>query len=68
MEKYGTDKPDLRFDLELTDVSNTVVKSEFGVFKQVVEKGGIVKCVVAAAEFGRKSNLKDFVVETCFTQ
>jgi aspartyl-tRNA synthetase len=46
MSKYGCDKPDLRFGLELHDVSEIVVKSDFGVFKDVVSNKGIVKCII----------------------
>ena len=45
MDKYGSDKPDLRFGLELVDVASIVAKSDFQVFKQVIEKGGLVKAV-----------------------
>jgi aspartyl-tRNA synthetase len=40
MERFGTDKPDLRFGLELKDVSEIVSKSEFKVFRGAVESGG----------------------------
>jgi len=45
MDKYGSDKPDLRFGLELVDVRSIVAKSDFQVFKSVIEKGGLVKAV-----------------------
>jgi len=56
MEKYGSDKPDLRYALEFTDVSELVAKCEFKVFAEVVKKGGVVSalCVPGAAEFSRK--------------
>jgi aspartyl-tRNA synthetase len=47
MEKYGSDKPDLRFGLEIGDLSDIAVKTEFGVFKSVVADGGKVKGIVA---------------------
>ncbi len=47
MEKYGSDKPDLRFGLEIGDISDIAVKTEFGVFKSVVADGGKVKGIVA---------------------
>jgi aspartyl-tRNA synthetase len=47
MEKYGSDKPDLRFGLEISDLSDIAVKTEFGVFKSVVNEGGKVKGIVA---------------------
>jgi aspartyl-tRNA synthetase len=45
MAKYGTDKPDLRFGLELHDVSDLVAGEEFKVFTGALEKGGMVKAV-----------------------
>lgn len=47
MGKYGSDKPDLRFGLELKDVSDIVVNSGVKVFASVVEKGGQVKALNA---------------------
>ena len=49
MEKYGSDKPDLRFGLEISDLSDIAVKTEFGVFKTVVAEGGKVKGIVLRA-------------------
>ena len=43
MSRYGSDKPDLRYGLELTDVAEIVLKSEFQVFKTAIDDGGIVK-------------------------
>ncbi len=56
MEKYGTDKPDLRFGMELHDVSDVFAKSGFKVFQSALEAGGVIKCVVApkSAEMSRK--------------
>jgi aspartyl-tRNA synthetase len=45
MDKYGVDKPDLRLDLTLCDVSAPSGKSGFGIFEKVVQGGGIVKCL-----------------------
>jgi aspartyl-tRNA synthetase len=47
MDRYGLDKPDIRFGLELCDVSDIVEKSDFKVFADVVKKGGIVKALNA---------------------
>jgi aspartyl-tRNA synthetase len=47
MSKYGSDKPDLRFGLELQDVSDIVVNSGVKVFASVVEQGGQVKALNA---------------------
>jgi aspartyl-tRNA synthetase len=55
-ERYGVDKPDVRFGLELIDVSEIVSKSEFGVFTSAISSGGKVKCINAkgCAKFSRK--------------
>ncbi|MBL0219018.1 MAG: aspartate--tRNA ligase [Myxococcales bacterium] len=45
MDKYGVDKPDLRLDLVLCDVSAPSAKSGFKIFESVVAGGGIVKCL-----------------------
>ena len=45
MEKYGSDKPDLRFGMELVELSDTFRESEFGVFKNAVQAGGAVKAI-----------------------
>ncbi|MEW6672855.1 MAG: aspartate--tRNA ligase [Thermodesulfobacteriota bacterium] len=54
--RFGLDKPDVRFGLELKDVSDIVAKSGFKVFSSVVEKGGIVKALNAKGciEMSRK--------------
>jgi aspartyl-tRNA synthetase len=56
VERYGSDKPDLRFGMELIDVSETFAKSEFKVFQSALETGGVVKCIVApgCADYSRK--------------
>ena len=56
VERYGTDKPDLRFGMELMDVSDVFTKSEFKVFQSAFEAGGVVKCIVApgCAGYSRK--------------
>jgi aspartyl-tRNA synthetase len=56
VDKYGTDKPDMRFGMELTDVSDVFAESEFRVFKSALEAGGVVKCIVApkSADMTRK--------------
>lgn len=45
MDKYGSDKPDTRFGLELFDVSDIMANSTFEAFKSVVEKGGTVRAI-----------------------
>jgi len=56
MNKYGTDKPDLRFSLELADVTQIVIDSDFEVFTNVIKNKGKVKCINAknCASFSRK--------------
>lgn len=56
MLRYGSDKPDLRFDLEITDVSEAVADVEFKVFSGAVKKGGAVRGLVVpgGAEFSRR--------------
>jgi aspartyl-tRNA synthetase len=56
METYGTDKPDLRFGMELVDVSDIFAKSEFKVFQSALSAGGVIKCIVApkSADMSRK--------------
>ncbi|MCC6749757.1 MAG: aspartate--tRNA ligase [Deltaproteobacteria bacterium] len=57
MDRYGSDKPDLRFDLPLGEVSELARGSGFRVFEQALEKGGIVKALRlpgAAEKLSRK--------------
>jgi len=62
--RFGLDKPDMRFGLELKDVSDIVRDSGFKVFSSVVKKGGIVKALNAKGciDFSRKQidDLTDF--------
>ena len=44
--RYGTDKPDLRFEMPLEDLSGFAAQTEFKVFREAVAKGGIVKALV----------------------
>ena len=55
MERYGSDKPDIRFGMELTDVSDVVAGSGFKVFAGMVASGGVVKAlrVEGAVEWPR---------------
>jgi aspartyl-tRNA synthetase len=65
VDRYGLDKPDTRFDLELKDLSKMMASSNFKVFASVVKKGGIVKALNAkgCSRFSRGEidNLTDFV-------
>ncbi len=67
MEKYGSDKPDLRFGAQLVDISDFVRASEFRVFREVLENHGAVKGlrVPGGAKYSRKriDELTEFVKE-----
>ncbi len=56
MDRYGSDKPDTRFGMELTDVSDVVKGCGFGVFTTALEAGGSVRgiCVPGQGDMGRK--------------
>jgi aspartyl-tRNA synthetase len=47
MLKYGSDKPDLRNPIIITDVTNSFTKSGFGLFERIVEGGGVVRAIPA---------------------
>lgn len=47
MDRFGTDKPDTRFDLELTEVTDIFSDTELGVFESVIEDDGMIKTIVA---------------------
>lgn len=55
MDKYGTDKPDLRFAMELIDLSSELKSSPFSVFSSAIKDGGVVKAIKVAkgADFSR---------------
>ena len=59
LEKYGSDKPDLRFDLELKTLNHVFENSGFKVFKDAVESGGIVSALVAPDCAGYSRNQID---------
>ncbi len=66
MNRYGSDKPDTRFGLELKDVSDIVAGTEFTVFSSVIKKGGSVRAINvkgAVEKFARREidSLVDFV-------
>jgi len=58
MERYGSDKPDTRYAMEITDISDMVKDCEFSVFTNAIAEGGSVRAIVAkdcATEMTRKS-------------
>ena len=65
MNRFGSDKPDLRFGLELSDISPFVEGSGFGVFENVVRDGGTVRALVVSgrSDYSRKqiTDLEDVV-------
>ena len=48
MLRYGSDKPDVRFGMEIVDLTDAVRESEFNVFRSVAEGGGVVRCLNAS--------------------
>lgn len=56
MERYGSDKPDIRFSMELVNLTETVKDSDFNVFKSAIDSNGSVKCINAkgCGNFPRK--------------
>ncbi|QTE22177.1 bifunctional amidotransferase subunit GatB/aspartate--tRNA ligase AspS [Polaribacter cellanae] len=55
MDKYGCDRPDLRYGLQMQDITDIVKDTTFQVFSKPIEEGGIVKCIkVSAKEQGNK--------------
>jgi len=68
MADYGTDRPDLRFDMKLRDISDIAKQSSFKVFTSVIENGGIVKgfCVPKGQKYSRsdiEKTLTNFVAD-----
>jgi len=55
MLKYGSDKPDTRFDLELEDISHIFAESEFKVFSGAIKNGGIIKVLKVEGKAGELS-------------
>ncbi|HEX2954256.1 MAG TPA: aspartate--tRNA ligase [Bacillota bacterium] len=47
MSRYGSDKPDTRFGMEIQDITDTVRNSSFQVFRNVIAAGGVIKAIVA---------------------
>jgi len=57
MDRFGTDKPDIRFEMELQDISDVVKDIDFKVFNNAIENGGFVKAIVVpggAEKYSRK--------------
>jgi len=68
MDDYGSDRPDLRFDMKLKNISDIAKQTSFKVFTSVVEKGGIVKglCAPGGEKYSRsdiEKNLTTFAAD-----
>jgi len=65
ISRYGKDNPDIRFDMEIVDITSIVKDSEFKLFAEVAASGGVIKAIKAeqASALSRKEldGLKDFV-------
>lgn len=65
MERYGSDKPDLRYGLEIRGISDIVAGSEFTVFRSALDAGGVVRgiCAPGCAHYSRRQldELAEFV-------
>ena len=66
MDKYGSDKPDLRFGMEIQNITEVFKDTEFTVFKNVISEGGIINAIVVkdvADKYSRKDldKLTDYV-------
>lgn len=66
MNKYGSDKPDLRFSMEIQDISDIFSKTNIGFFQSNLDNGGIINAIVAkncASKYSRKEidKLTDYV-------
>src|SRR3954464_10257678 len=65
LRRYGSDKPDLRFEMELQDLSSRLKDTDFAPFADTLSKGGEIKCIVVKgkADYSRKQTdeLQEFV-------
>lgn len=66
IDLYGSDKPDLRFEMKIHDISSIFKESEFKLFTDIINDGGMINCIVVRGEadkFSRKNidKLTDFV-------
>ncbi|MFB6356541.1 MAG: aspartate--tRNA ligase [bacterium] len=63
ISRYGTDRPDTRFGLELTDVTHVFDETELGVFESVIEDDGVIKTIVVPGGAGWSRSRLDQYVE-----
>ena len=64
--KYGTDRPDLRFALEMADITDIVKKTSFNVFARPIQEGGIVKCIKISKDLSEKKITKTQIEKLTF--
>ena len=67
MERFGSDKPDIRFEMELKDISDIVNGSEFKVFQGAIDEGGSVRAICAKGCGATPRKQLDQLVETAKT-
>ena len=63
MERYGSDKPDIRFELAMVEITEIFQETDFGVFKKTVDDGGAIKGMVLKGKTLSRKDL-DTAVET----
>ncbi|MBX6341585.1 MAG: aspartate--tRNA ligase, partial [Thermomicrobiaceae bacterium] len=63
MLRYGSDKPDLRFGMEIGDVTDVVAESEFGVFANTAKAGGVVRGIAVPGQAGISRGKVDELTE-----
>lgn len=63
LERFGTDKPDMRFGMELKEVTSLFRETEFGVLKAAIAAGGVVKAIVAPGCAGYSRRQVDELAE-----
>jgi len=65
MERFGSDKPDIRYGMEIKDISDIAAKTEFGVFRSALDAGGTVRgiCAAGCANYSRRQidDLSEFI-------
>ncbi len=63
INRYGSDKPDLRYGYEIVDITAAMKKSDYNTVKRVLESGGKVKAVSFSADYGKSERItKDFML------
>jgi len=63
MERYGSDKPDLRFDLPIIDISEAFKKTEFKIFRGILDSGGTIRAIHLAGAQPSRKEIDDFQKE-----